>query len=212
MPIFRVPLEAISKPPCAAAHCASESSTSGSFGNKAMAWPHTRAQPAQTRPRELQFNVIARSGLRSVRFHRCGPSVENVRRGDINQHRSDVGRLGFGRYRVIKQLLNRMRRQVAQFLDAAITGQPAGIAHQLSQPRMIGMLIFDQARREHDARPHAADDARQFDCVSRANFKMRIAVQFDEFNCCAQKRGGFFRLGHPLFRRAVGCRLRRASK
>ena len=70
-----------------------------------------RAQPAQTRPRELQFNVIAGGNLRNVRFHRGGPSLKNVRRGHINQHRSDVGRFGFGRHRVIKQLLNRMRRR-----------------------------------------------------------------------------------------------------
>ena len=77
---------------------------------------------------------------------------------------------------------------------------------------MIGMLVFDQARREHDAGPHAADDARQFDGVSGADFQMRVAVQFDEFNRCAQQRGGFFRLGDALLRRAVSARLRRASK
>ena len=37
-----------------------------------------------------------------------------------------------------------------------------------------------------------------------ADFQMRIAVEFDEFNRRAQQRGGFFRLGHPLRRRAVG--------
>ena len=68
---------------------------------------------------------------------------------------------------------------------------------------MIGMLVFDQTRREHDAGPHAPDDFCQFDGVSGANFQMRIAVQFDEFNRCAEQRGGFFCLGRALFGRAV---------
>ena len=65
------------------------------------------------------------------------------------------------------------------------------------------MLVFDQTRREHDAGTNPPDDSRQFDGVSGANFQMRVAIQFDKFNRCAEKRGGFFRLGRPLFRRAV---------
>ena len=166
---------------------------------------YTRAQPAQTRPRELQLNVIARGGLRSVRFHRRSPSLENGRRGDINEHRSNVGRFGFDRYCVIKKLTNRMGRRLAKFLDATVTGEPAGITRELSQPRMIRMLVFDQARREHDTRPHTADDARQLDCVGSPNFKVRITVQFDKLNRCPEERGGFSRLGNPLSGRAVGC-------
>ena len=63
---------------------------------------HARAQSTQTRPRELQFRVIAGGHLRSVRFHSQGPRFENVRRGYINQHRRDVCRLGFGCHRIIK--------------------------------------------------------------------------------------------------------------
>lgn len=162
-------------------------------------------QPTRTRPCKLQFNVIERSGLRSVRFHRRDPSLENVRRGDINEHRSDVCRLGFGSHRVIKQLLYRLSRRLAQFPDAAVTRQPAGIARKLSQPRMIGMLIFTQARRQHDAWTHTADDARQFNCVGSANFKVCVSVQFDKLNRCTKKCGGFSRLGNPLLGCAEGC-------
>ena len=50
---------------------------------------------------------------------------------------------------------------------------------------------------------HAADDARQFDGVGGANFKMRITVQFDKLNRCAEKCGGFFCLGNALCGRAM---------
>ncbi len=95
-------------------------------------------------------------------------------------------RFRFGRDRVVKQLPNRVRWHTTQFLHAAVTGEPAGVAHQLSEPRMIGMLVFDQARRQHDAGPHAPNDAGQFDGVGGADFEMRIAVQFDKFNRCAE--------------------------
>ena len=97
-----------------------------------------------------------------------------------------------------------MRWHTAQFLDPAVTGEPAGIAHQLSESRMVRMLIFNQARREDNARPHAPNDACQFDGVSNTNFKVRIAVQFDKFKPGTQEHGGPVRLNHPLSRRAVG--------
>ena len=65
------------------------------------------------------------------------------------------------------------------------------------------MLVFHQARRQHDAGPDAPDDPRQFDGVSGADFQVRVAVEFEKFDRGAQQRGGFFGLGGALLRRAV---------
>ncbi len=65
------------------------------------------------------------------------------------------------------------------------------------------MLIFNQARRKHDAGADAPDDFRQFDGVRGADFQMRVAVEFEKFNRGAEQRGGFFCFGGALFGRAV---------
>ena len=73
---------------------------------------------------------------------------------------------------------SRATAEGGQFLDAAVTGEPAGVAHELSQPWMIGVLVLHQARREDNARPNPPDDTCQFDGVGQANFKVRITVGF----------------------------------
>jgi hypothetical protein len=50
---------------------------------------------------------------------------------------------------------------------------------------------------------HAANDAGQLDRMSRANFKVRVTVQFDKFDRSTQEFGGPVRLKHPLGRRAM---------
>ena len=40
--------------------------------------------------------------------------------------------------------------------------------------------------------------------MSRANFQMCVAIKFEKFNRGPEQRGGFFCLGGPLFRCAVG--------
>jgi hypothetical protein len=44
---------------------------------------------------------------------------------------------------------------------------------------MIGMLIFNRTRCQHDARAKAAQNARQPDGVSGAHLKVRIAFKKD---------------------------------
>ena len=77
---------------------------------------------------------------------------------------------------------------------------------------MIGMLIFNDAGRQHHAGADAPDDSGQLEGVGGANFQMRVAIEFKKFKGGAQQRGGFFGLGDALFGRAVSCRLRRASR
>ena len=68
---------------------------------------------------------------------------------------------------------------------------------------MIGMLVFHQARRQHDRRPHAPENGRQLDGVRGTDFKMGIAVELDEFQRRAQDLRGLFCLARCAVRRAV---------
>ena len=72
---------------------------------------------------------------------------------------------------------------------------------------MVGMLVFHQTRRQHDARPPPPEQAGQFDGMSRADFEMGIAIKLDEFNGGAEDGCGFLRLGDALRRGAVSCGL-----
>ena len=91
-----------------------------------------------------------------------------------------------------------------KFPDSAVTRQPAGVAHEPSEPRMVGMLVFHEAWREHNAGPQASNDACQLDRMSGANFKVRVTIQFDKFKRSAQEPGRPICLEHPLSRCAVG--------
>ena len=64
-----------------------------------------------------------------------------------------------------------MARPAAQFFHTAVAGKSGGVPHQLREPPMVGMLVFDQAGREHKRRPHFANNSRQLDGVSRADFR-----------------------------------------
>src|SRR5665213_4272199 len=68
---------------------------------------------------------------------------------------------------------------------------------------MIGMLVFNQTRREYDTWANAPQNFRQFNGVRGANFQMRITVEFEKFNRGTEQRGGFFRLGGAQFWRAI---------
>ena len=71
---------------------------------------------------------------------------------------------------------------------------------------MVGMLIFHHARREHCTWTDTADNFRQFDGVGGADFQMRVTIEFDELNRRAKNFRRRFRLGRPLFGRAVRAR------
>jgi hypothetical protein len=75
-------------------------------------------------------------------------------RGNINQNGCDVARFRFERAGVVEQLVDRVRRHVSQFRDAAITREPRRITHQTAQARVVGVLIFNHAGRENHRRSH----------------------------------------------------------
>ena len=94
-----------------------------------------------------------------------------------------------------------------QLGEAAVAGEPGGVAHELAEPVVVGVLVLLETGRKNDAGPHAADDARQLEGVGGFHFEVSIAVELDEFNRGAEQLGGLFRLGGTLLRRAVGASL-----
>ena len=71
---------------------------------------------------------------------------------------------------------------------------------------MVGVLIFHQARREHDARPHAPENTGHANGVRNADIKMGIAAEIDKLQRRTEERRGLFRLGDPLRGCAMGGR------
>ncbi len=53
---------------------------------------------------------------------------------------------------------------------------------------MIGMLVLDETRREDDTRPHAPQNARQGDGVSRPDFEVGIPIELDELDRGPERR------------------------
>lgn len=69
-----------------------------------------------------------------------------------------------------------MRRQAAEFLHTAVSRQRSRLENEMTQPGMVGMLIFNQAGRQHDFRLDSTDGGGQFDRMSEAAFETGVAV------------------------------------
>jgi hypothetical protein len=69
-----------------------------------------------------------------------------------------------------------MRSQATQFFEAAVPSQPTRVSHELAETRMIGMLIRDQAGREHNAGTFTSQNPGKFDRVGGLCLKMRISI------------------------------------
>src|SRR5437868_5854073 len=95
-----------------------------------------------------------------------------------------------------------MRRQLSQFRNAAVACQPCRVSHEFAESPMIGVLILDQARRQHYHRSNAAYDRRQLERMARADLQMGIAVEVDELQLRSQQGRRFFRLNGALSRSA----------
>src|SRR5215212_9314402 len=111
-----------------------------------------------------------------MRFHRLFPFGNDFRRGHIDEQWSYISRFGVGSDRVIKELLNCVNGQVANFSNPAITRQSRRIAHELSQSPMIGMLVLHQAWRENDTGLQTANDTGELNRVRGADFQMRVTI------------------------------------
>src|SRR5262249_57218339 len=95
-----------------------------------------------------------------------------LRRRDVDQHRCDIAWLRFVRQPVEEQLLDAMRRPLAKLAQASVARQPCGVAYELAESCMVGVLIGDTARRQHDTRPDPSDDARERDRMRRPDLEM----------------------------------------
>ena len=138
-----------------------------------------------------------------MRCHRGSPRRDDLGIGNIDEQWRNVGRFSVRRHCVEQELPNGVRSEVSEFIQSSVTGEPGGVAHEFPQPPMIGVLILDEAGCEDKARLEAPDRTSQFDGVCGFDFEMGIAVEINELDGCTQQGRGFFRLGHPLIRRAM---------
>src|SRR5689334_7247710 len=97
-----------------------------------------------------------------------------------------------------------MRGQITKLFQAAVSCKPRRDLHELAEPRVIGVLILNRCRREHDLRLDAPNNARQLDRMSRSNIQMRIPVEFNKLECRAEDLCRTFRFRRPLPGGAVG--------
>lgn len=173
------------------------------IGEQRLRVVHADSQTPDSCAGDLQFDVVSGAQLRRMRFHRSLPRCHYFRRRNVDQDRPDAGWFSLGGNGVVKELTDGVRRPFTQFDQATEARETGGIPHQLPQPPVVGVLVFDEGRCEHEARRKSPNQARQFQGVSRADLKMRIAVQFREFERSAQSSGRHFGLGRALGRRAV---------
>jgi hypothetical protein len=68
------------------------------------------------------------------------------------------------------------------------------------------MLVFDWSWSKHGLRSDLPDYFRQFYGMDGSELQVRVAVQIDKFNCCAQQRGGLPCFSLSFFGRTVCAR------
>ena len=65
-------------------------------------------------------------------------AAEDLRGGDVDEDGRDVARFGLGAERVEEQVLDRVRRQIAQLRHAAVAGEAGGVAHEAAEAGWSG--------------------------------------------------------------------------
>ena len=100
-----------------------------------------------------------------------------------------------------------MARAIPEPGKRPVARQAGGVAHDPPEPRVIRMLVFQETRRQDDARPQPPDDFGKLQGVLHALLQERIPVQDHELQGRPKDRGGFPGLERPLPGRAVRRRL-----
>jgi len=111
--------------------------------------------PEQTRARRLQLDVIAGPKLCAVTLHQFDPALELCANVESNAHL--VPRFGRGRDRVCEVMCYRVRRQIAQFRDTAVTRQSGSVPAEVAHDYVIRMLIRGCDWTKQDVRPDDPD-------------------------------------------------------
>ena len=155
---------------------------------------------------ELQLGVVAGFHLRCVGLHGGAPRGDHFRRRHVNEHRLAVPEgSAFGSDGVEEQLADGVSGLVLEFGESAVTGEAGGIADELRETPVVGMLVLLKRRREDDGAGLVRRMmSGELDGMRGANLQMRIAIELDEFHRCAQKRGGVFGFGGAFGRCAIG--------
>ncbi len=118
-----------------------------------------------------------------------------------------AGGLCIRREGVVQELVDGMGRLVAQLGESAIAGEAGGVAHETAEAGVVGVLIFDQGRREHQRRAMTAEQSREAQRVRGADLEAGVSVELDKFERGAEQRSGAFGLGDALGGSAVAAGL-----
>src|SRR5580765_5579638 len=100
-----------------------------------------------------------------MQLHSGSPGSNDFGAGHVNEDGSYVPRLCFGSYCVEQELLDGMRGRIPEFFHSGVTREPRGVAHQASQPPMIGMLVLNYSGTEDNSRFHSSYNSSQLDGV-----------------------------------------------
>ena len=161
-----------------------------------------RAQ--ETSARRLQFDVTPRPELSAMTFHHANPGVEMGADVDAD---GKPGRLGGGRDRILKMMLDRMRCQITHFRNSAITGEAGSVAAERAYHGVIGMLVRGRHGAEENVRLRLADLAGQSERVLIRDFKMGVPAQINELNLRAEDAGGGAGFRFPFLCRPIAAGL-----
>jgi len=153
---------------------------------------------------ELEFDVAAGAELRRVGFHRGRPGGDDGGIGEVDEQGLGVGGLGVGRDGVEEELADGVRRLVAKFGQAAVAGEPRGVAHELAEAPVVGVLVGHERGGEDDGGSVPAQETGERDRVRGLHLEVRVAVELEEFEGDAEERGGTLGLGGALGGGAVG--------
>ena len=82
--------------------------------------------------------------------------------------------------------------------NAPVPGEPGRVAHDPAQAGMVGVLVLDKGRREHDPGAHPPDDGGERDRVRRLRVELGVAVELDELDRRPELPRGLPRLGGAL--------------
>ena len=153
---------------------------------------------------ELEIDVVAGGVLRGVGFHGGGPGGEDCGGGDVDEDGVFGGELGVGSDGVEEEGVDGVGRKGLQFFEAAVAGEAGGVADELADAGVVGVLIEGGGWGEEDARAALANDAGEGDGVGGADFEVGVAIEVEEFERCAEERGGGLGFFGALIGGAVG--------
>lgn len=128
----------------------------------------------------LQVDVVAAGDLGHVGLHGCLPGRYHFWCADIDVDGGDVAGLAVWGDCIKEKLLDRVRGLIDELLEAAVACEAGGIADDLAEAGVIGVLVFDGGGGEDGARLDRAYQSRELDSVAHAGLEVGVAVELDK--------------------------------